>query len=125
MTTSSTELALGMLSNKLEEKYQANDPLILTLEGRPKLHILSFSPLIYERYGLMRGRAPYVAGDLALRGFLTAEHPDGNGALVYLGVQANEQAYGFKLNSFDPSNRNIVNDVAQSLGFPNIWFEVD
>lgn len=115
-----TAANLGVLSRELEKRYEAGEPLDFTVSGRPKLHILSFDPLAYEQYGALLNRAPNVAGNVALRAFLTAPHPAGRGALVYAGVQVGEQAYGFEMNGYNESHRATINDVAVLLGHPEI-----
>jgi hypothetical protein len=69
MSYRATAQGFGLLTHQLEERYQAGEPLHLTVHGKPKLHILAFKPLAYETYGMLRNRAPYLEGEFALRAF--------------------------------------------------------
>jgi hypothetical protein len=120
MSYETTRKVFGMLTNELDKRYEAGDPLHLKVHGKPKLHILSFKPLAYEEYGMLRNRAPYVEGSFALRGFLTTPDPSGSGVLVYSALQAGEQAYGFEMDGSDPESRLAINGLAKSLGFPSL-----
>lgn len=71
-----TQQALGVLNQSLQSRYEEGEPLRLNIHGKPKLHVLSFSPLAYETYGTFLNKAPYVAGSLCLRAFLSQLHPD-------------------------------------------------
>jgi hypothetical protein len=117
MSYQETRSALGILNHELEARYQADEPIKLSLEGKPKLHIISFRPLVYEAYGIFRNKAPHVSGSLALRAFLSQPHPEG-GALIHAGVQVETQGYGFVMDGDSPNSIQAVNDVAESVGIP-------
>lgn len=121
MSYRNTQLALGVLNNGLQSRYEKGEAIRLDVHGRPKFHVLSFNPLAYETYGTFRHRAPYVAGSLALRAFMSAPHPDG-GALIIAGVEADRESYGFTLDGYHPSNRETIDGVARLLGHPDLQF---
>ena len=112
-----TNNSLAALNNRLDAFYKKGDPATLIVNARPQLHIMSFSPIVYEKYGHIRNRAPIVCGTLALREFLTQPHPDG-GAVVYGAAQAESTGYGFRI-----SDVNVINRTAIYLGFPENAFE--
>ncbi len=112
-----TQEVLGVLNQRLQSRYEAGEPLRLDVHGKPKFHILSFNPLAYETYGTFRNRAPYVAGSLALRAFMSQPHPDGT-AIIIAGVEAGSQGYGFYMDGYDPSTKQTMEGVATLLGTP-------
>ena len=64
------------------------------------------------------GGGAAVVGSLALRGFLSAPHPEG-GAVIIAGVEARREGYGFILNGYNKSDRQVITDVARILGYPD------
>jgi hypothetical protein len=114
-----TTNGLALINLELHNLYEDNQPLHLTVDGRPKLHILSFEPLAYEEYGTFRNRAPHIAGSLALRKFLYRKHPYG-GAEIYAGLESGTQAYGFELDAYNPNDVNTINNVATVVGLSEI-----
>lgn len=114
---SDTQRALGVLNQRLQTRYAEGEPVRLDIYGQPKLHILSFNPLAYEVYGTFRDRAPHVAGSLALRAFLLQQYSDGS-AIIVAGVEAQNQGYGFYMDSCNPSTKQTVESVATVLGTP-------
>ncbi|MDQ5886660.1 MAG: hypothetical protein QG628_1057 [Patescibacteria group bacterium] len=110
-----TQLALGVLNEGLRTRYDEGEPVRLDVHGRPKFHILSFDPLAYEKYGTFRNKAPYVAGSLALRAFLSQPHPDGS-TIIIAGVEAGQEGYGFYMDFRHPNTAPTIQGVAQLLG---------
>jgi hypothetical protein len=115
MSYESTKLGFDVLSLGLQKRYEEGSPVRLTVDGRPKLHILSFQPLVYEQYGHIFKRGPHIYGSLALRTFLTAPHPYG-GAFIYAGVQAGDDSYGLEMDGYNSAHRVVITDVARALG---------
>lgn len=97
MGRGSTREVLQVLNSELQASYEDGEPVMLDVHGRPKLHIVSFDPLAYERYGTFRNRAPLVGGSFVLRAFLSQPHTDG-GMVLFAGVEAESQGYGFYLD---------------------------
>ncbi|HSX35857.1 MAG TPA: hypothetical protein VLH84_02890 [Patescibacteria group bacterium] len=118
MTYHRTEQTLGVLNRGLQARYEDGDPIRLDINGKPKLHVVSFQPLAYEIYGIISNRAPSVAGSLVLRMFLTAPHPEG-GATIYAGLEADRAAYGFEVDYRDESVLDAIHGVAAALGHPD------
>lgn len=112
-----TQLALGELNDGLRTRYDEGEPVRLDVHGRPKFRILSFHPLAYEKYGTVRNKAPYVAGSLALRAFLSQPHPDGS-TIIIAGVEAGQEGYGFYMDSHHPDTAPTIEGVATLLGTP-------
>lgn len=121
MSYETTLEALSILNDDLQARYEGGDPLTLNIAGRPKFHILSFTPLVYEEYGFIRNRAPRVAGSVALRAFLSAPYPEG-GALIAAGVEAGREGYGFMMDGYNESDRQVITDVARILGHLDFQF---
>jgi len=116
----STTQGFAELNSVLLQRYKAGEAIPLTVQDKPKLHILSLVPLVYEKFGSFRDRAPGISGTLALRGFVTAPHPDG-GAIVYAALEADGQIYGFGLGTeVGPDPRTIINSVAIAAGHPEL-----
>ncbi len=124
MSRKDTEIALGLLNSGLQSRYEEGEAIRLDVYGRPKFRVLSFDPLAYEMYGTLRNRAPFVAGSLALRAFISAPHPDG-GELIIAGVEADRGSYGFILDGSNAGIRETVNEVASLLGHPDLQFLPD
>ena len=119
MSYNAIEQSFSTLNAKIDELYRAGEPLQFEVNGKPRLHIFSFKPLVFERYGIFFNRAPNVAGDLTLRGFLTLRHDYLDGAIIYAGLQADEQSYGFLMSSENPIAISAINGVARYLGYPH------
>lgn len=112
--------ALDIVNARLEKRFQAGRPLTAEINGKPRLHILSFDPLVYETYGVFFNTAPRVFGELALRGFLTKDYPKG-GMRVYAGMQAEGgPGYGFALSGRNPQHLQVINDVAKEVRVPRL-----
>ena len=88
--------------------------LPLVIDGRPRLKIESFDPLVYTNYGMFSDRAPHVSGKLALRAIMASETNDDN-ALVYLAVETEVAVYGFSLGEAE-----VLNGIASALGKPEL-----
>lgn len=88
--------------------------LPLTIEGRPRLKIESFDPLVYTKYGMFSDRAPHVSGKLALRAIMASETDDDN-ALVYLAAETEVAIYGFSIDGAE-----VLNGIAAALGKPEL-----
>ena len=114
-----TEEALGILNDELVKRNDGGELVTMDVVGRPKLHIESFEPLIYERYGALRNRPPQVDDSVVLRAFLDAPTSYG-GTSIYAGVEAGSDAYGFALNTQNPRHRGVIDEIAQLLGHPDI-----
>ena len=118
MSYKETRQVLNVLNTKLHARYEEGDPLRLNLEGRPKLHILSFDPVAYEEYGVVRNRAKHMAGSYVLRTFLATIDPDG-AATIIAGVEVGSEGYGFEMDFGDDNTCLAINGVAQLLGHPD------
>lgn len=118
MSYQKTRQTLSVLNSELQLRYDEGDPLRLHVDGRPKLHIRSFSPLVYEEYGFIRNRAPQVAGLLVLRAFLSCPL-EGGGATIIAGVQVGAEGYGFTMDGYDESSKRAIVGVARALGHPD------
>jgi hypothetical protein len=118
MTNVSLETAIGIINQRLDMRQQARMPALLNVGVvRPHIEVVSFEPLQYNRYGRWVNRAPEIAGQFALRTFLTTESVDGAFALV-AGLedpQTPNQGYGLGLE--DPQTINkMVSGAAQQVG---------
>lgn len=111
-----TEQALGMINDGLRTRYAEGDPIRLELHGRPMLHILAFDPIAYESYGRLHNKAPFVAGSLALRAFLSAPKTDGK-SIIVAGVEAGQEGYGFYISPNHPDTAPFIETVAEQFGF--------
>lgn len=118
MSYQTTRRTLSVLNSELQSRYEEGDPLRLQVDGRPKLHIRSFMPLVYEEYGFLRNRAPQVAGLLVLRAFLSAPQ-EGGGAIITAGVEVGTEGYGFTMDGYDESSKRVIVGVARALGHPD------
>jgi hypothetical protein len=110
---------LNVLNNGLLSRYEEGNPIRLNVSGRPKFHILSFTPIDYEKYGFFRNRAPNVVGLCALRAFLIAPHSEGV-ALLIAGVETGRECYGFVMDGCHESTRQTMTSVASILGHPDL-----
>ncbi len=103
------------LNGRLEQRYRDGEPIRLHVNARPKLRIMSFLPLIYEEYGILRNRAPHISGSIALRGLITQDIPDANAVTIYAGIQAEEAAYGIRMSN-GAHEQSILQGVSELLG---------
>ena len=119
MSYESAYEATGIINLELRKLYQANKPpLILPVRGRPQLHIFSFYPLAYERYGTFRNRAPFICGELVLRALHIAPNPDNpnDSAIIYAGLQGDEISVGFHV-----AEPRVLNEISKELGCEISW----
>lgn len=122
MSYESTQRVLNSMNQRLSALHMDGQPVMLEIEGPPKLEILSFDPLAYRKYGLIANRPPRVAGQLALRGFLSAPG-FGDGAFVFAALQSSNQIYGFAMDGHNVAHRQVIQGVASFIGLPRINWE--
>jgi hypothetical protein len=120
MSYHATERIIGKINKGVSEAYEAGEPINVWVNGRPQLHIMSFDPLAYERYGLLQNRAPKLSGALALRSLLVRQIT--GGALVYAALDSGDRTYGFEMNSHRPTDVSVLNKIAVKSGHRGIKF---
>lgn len=124
MSYQTTKEICGTLNVELQRRYENSKPYMLSIKGKPRLHVLSWDPFAYEEYGILRNRAPFVAGSLALRGFISAPTPSNN-AVLYAGVEAGAERYAFMIDPSSPSTLAVMNQVVVDLGHPELYLRAN
>lgn len=117
MSYESTAGILSVLHDEVNWRYQHGRPIAVAVNGRPQLHIWSLRPLVYDRYGSFLNQAPYVSGQLALRGFLWSPGTDG-GAAIYSAMDTGIETYGFFMNPQNQTHMQTLQGIAEYVSHP-------
>lgn len=120
MAENDTMRAIGILNREIVDRFNVGKPVRFTVEGKPKLRILSFEPFTYELYEDRR-LAPEIFGTLALRGLLHRPHIT-DGVVITVAGSAGRDTYGFDIDAKVPEDLVKITALAAVLGHPEIRF---
>jgi hypothetical protein len=110
-----TAEAMGLLNEGLQEAYKSGKQFRHAVDGRPELQITSLDPLDDERYRILRGEAPHLAGLLVVRQFFPLPTLLRRRAKIYAVVEPKNTInvyYGFQMDSRDESDLGLLEEVA-------------
>lgn len=110
--------AIATLNEAAATRYGHDDAVRLRVDTKPALHILTFDPLAYRHYGILRNKAPQVKGSLALRGMLA--EPSEDAVKLYAIAGTNPNWYGFLYDSYDEWAVEAVHGISEELGYPDL-----
>jgi len=113
--STATEL-LSTANHNLHNKYIAYAPVTLSFDGRPKLHVMSLNPLMYEQYGLFVNRGPQLCGQFALRAFIWRQQEEAIFPFAIFEVD-HRAMYGHQINELPVLNTLVSCALGREVSF--------
>lgn len=115
-----TSLALKLINHRLKICHSEGERIEWDYHGKPQFRIMSFEPIVYEKYGFFRNRAPVVAGSLVLREFLVGREIYSGDTVIMAAMQAEaDTGYGFYLDGGNSQVQQVMEETLATLGLAN------